>query len=99
RAMFSSFEFPFRFDPKQLQAGLNGIQADAWTPHYNERDFCGQWSGVALRSLSGTADQPAVWRIAEATGNRLAGSDERSPAAVAEDAATASPGNGRLDIL
>src|SRR5262245_341114 len=45
---------PLRFDPRQLQASLALVRADEWVPHYNERDYGGDWRGVALRSLSGS---------------------------------------------
>ena len=44
---------PFRFEAPQLKAQLNNIDAGEWTPHYNERDYGGDWRGVALRSHSG----------------------------------------------
>jgi Aspartyl/Asparaginyl beta-hydroxylase len=49
-------KLPFFFDPARLRADLNAIPNSAWVPHFNQNDFTGQWSSVALRSLSGRAD-------------------------------------------
>src|SRR5262245_20191495 len=51
---------PLRFDPRQLQASLALVRADEWVPHYNERDYGGDWRGVALRSLSGSIGELAA---------------------------------------
>jgi hypothetical protein len=55
--MIKGLQLPFRFDPQLLKADLEGIQPDEWTPHYNERDYGGDWHGIALRSLSGDPRQ------------------------------------------
>ncbi len=52
----NALQLPFRFDPDLLKADLALVRPDEWTPHYNERDYGGEWSGVALRSLSGRAN-------------------------------------------
>jgi hypothetical protein len=44
---------PFRFDPDRLRADLATARRLPWSPHYNERDFGGDWSGIALHSASG----------------------------------------------
>ena len=49
-------KLPFFFDPARLRADLNAIPNSAWVPHFNQNDYTGQWSSVALRSLSGRAD-------------------------------------------
>ncbi len=46
-------KLPFRFDPALLQHDLALIHAAEWSPHYNESDFGGEWTGVALRSAAG----------------------------------------------
>jgi hypothetical protein len=51
----ASLKLPFRFDPELLRRDLTTVPADAWSPHYNERDFGGNWQGVALRSPNGSA--------------------------------------------
>ena len=56
----SQLRLPLRFDPARLKADLALIRPDEWMPHYNERDYGGEWRGVALRSLSGSSDQLAA---------------------------------------
>lgn len=53
--MIASWKLPLRFDPARLQADLGLIAADEWTPHYNTRDYQGDWSGIALRAIGGMA--------------------------------------------
>ena len=48
---------PFDFDPMGLAGDLAGIGEDEWVPHFNQFDYEGDWSGVALRSTSGQARQ------------------------------------------
>jgi hypothetical protein len=47
---------PYHFDPALLRRDLNSIPACAWVPHFNQNDYSGQWTSVALRSRSGRAD-------------------------------------------
>jgi hypothetical protein len=47
-------KLPFRFDPALLQRDLSLVRPDEWSPHYNDGDFGGQWTGVALRSAAGS---------------------------------------------
>ncbi len=54
RIAVAGLTLPFRFDSERLKSDLGLIAADEWVPHYNENDYGGQWSGVALRSLNGT---------------------------------------------
>ena len=51
--MLPSLRLPLRFDLAGLKADLAGILPDEWSPHYNERDYGGDWRGAALRSLGG----------------------------------------------
>jgi hypothetical protein len=53
-AALAGLKLPFRFDPALLRNDLALVRADEWSPHYNERDFGGQWQGVSLRSASGS---------------------------------------------
>jgi hypothetical protein len=46
---------PSRFDPERLQADLEKVLPGEWLSHYNQADYAGDWSGVALRSVSGSA--------------------------------------------
>ena len=54
--MLTALRLPFQFDRNLLKADLALIRPDEWTPHYNQRDYGGCWTGVALRSTSGRAD-------------------------------------------
>jgi Aspartyl/Asparaginyl beta-hydroxylase len=54
--MLTALLLPFQFDRNLLKADLALIRPDEWTPHYNQRDYGGEWSGVALRSISGRAN-------------------------------------------
>jgi hypothetical protein len=47
-------KLPFEFDSAVLQQDLARVDPDDWSPHYNERDFGGQWKGAALRSAAGS---------------------------------------------
>jgi Aspartyl/Asparaginyl beta-hydroxylase len=51
--MHAGLALPFRFDPERLKSDLALVRREEWTPHYNERDFGGDWRGVALRSQTG----------------------------------------------
>jgi hypothetical protein len=54
-AALLGLKLPFRFDTSLLKHDLALVGCDEWSPHYNERDFGGQWRGVALRSASGSS--------------------------------------------
>jgi Aspartyl/Asparaginyl beta-hydroxylase len=45
---------PLRFDAEALRSDLANLPGDAWTPHFNQGIYSGDWSGVALRSVGGT---------------------------------------------
>lgn len=49
-------KLPFFFDPAGLRADLEAIPDAAWIPHFNQQDYEGAWSSVALRSRSGRAE-------------------------------------------
>ncbi|NOJ78290.1 aspartyl/asparaginyl beta-hydroxylase domain-containing protein [Myxococcus xanthus] len=44
---------PFHFDVAPLQQELAALPAEAWVPHFNKREYEGEWSGVPLRSIGG----------------------------------------------
>ena len=44
---------PFHFDAVRLQEELARIPPEAWVPHFNKREYEGEWSGVPLRSVGG----------------------------------------------
>jgi hypothetical protein len=46
---------PFRFDPKRLKADLRMALAEAWTPHFNQSYYEGDWSGVVLRAAGNSS--------------------------------------------
>jgi len=50
----AGLKLPFLFDIASLRRDLALVQVDEWSPHYNERDFGGEWRGAALRSASGS---------------------------------------------
>lgn len=47
---------PFTFDAALLQREVTAFTEDAWQPHFNQNDYEGQWSSIALRSRSGRSD-------------------------------------------
>ena len=53
--MLRSYKFPFVFDPKLLTNDLNYVQQVAWEHHINRAHYDGVWTGIALRSVNGTA--------------------------------------------
>lgn len=54
-ALPSSLRLPIEFQAADLRDEVARIEPEAWAPHDNERDYGGDWRGVALRSLSGLA--------------------------------------------
>ena len=46
-------KLPLAFDRERLQADLRGLGADDWTAHFNQRQYDGEWGGVALRTTVG----------------------------------------------
>jgi hypothetical protein len=44
---------PLDFDPAALARDLDRIAPGQWTPHFNTRDYEGEWSGLALRGPAG----------------------------------------------
>jgi hypothetical protein len=55
--MVSALRLPFTFDTVALKSDLQKIGSDEWIPHFNPQYYEGLWSGVALRSVNGTASQ------------------------------------------
>lgn len=47
---------PFRFDPELLRSDLRRAEQNPWVFHFNRPDYAGEWSGIALRSATGSAD-------------------------------------------
>lgn len=48
-------KLPLSFDVQRLKADLDNILPGDWLPHFNDRYYEGDWSGVALRSVGGVA--------------------------------------------
>lgn len=46
---------PFKFDVARLKQDSEKIEPSEWVSHFNQGDYSGNWSGVALRSPSGSA--------------------------------------------
>jgi hypothetical protein len=51
---FHSLRLPFDFDASALQHDVQSIPDESWVSHYNQSDYEGNWSGIALRSRSGS---------------------------------------------
>src|SRR5436190_15338270 len=51
--MLASSLLPLRFDTAGLESDLTLVRAEEWTAHFNARQYEGEWSGVALRSVGG----------------------------------------------
>ncbi len=49
-------KLPFVFAPERLRADLALVTAAEWIPHVNRRHYDGEWSGAALRSIEGAAE-------------------------------------------
>ncbi len=58
--MIIGLHFPFRFDIDSLHRDLAVARTSDWPRHYNEQDYGGNWSGIALRSSTGASE----WLIA-----------------------------------
>ena len=47
--MRAALQLPLEFDADGLAADLSGLASQGWIPHFNHRDYEGQWSAFALR--------------------------------------------------
>ena len=47
------FLLPFQFDVEKLTRDLAVCEAQQWTAHFNQKDYAGDWNGIALRSATG----------------------------------------------
>lgn len=47
------FKFPFHFDETKLAEDLSKCLKIQWPEHFNQQDFEGSWTSIALRSASG----------------------------------------------
>lgn len=48
------FRLPVVFDPVRLAGDLATCRTVAWPQHFNQADYSGHWSSIALRSVSGS---------------------------------------------
>ena len=44
---------PFSFDERRLRHDLNACLELEWRNHFNDKDYSGSWTGIALRSATG----------------------------------------------
>jgi hypothetical protein len=49
-------KLPLHFDPHELLKDLRTCESMDWPCHFHTEDYSGLWSGLALRSASGKAD-------------------------------------------
>jgi hypothetical protein len=52
----TSIRLPLTFVANLLERDLAQIRPEEWALHYNANDYEGEWTGVALRSVGGSAD-------------------------------------------
>lgn len=55
--MINSHKLPITFAAQPLQLELDRLEPEHWVAHFNSSYFEGDWSGIALRSAGGAADQ------------------------------------------
>lgn len=48
-------KLPFEFDRTLLQADMQRIQENSWVAHYNQADYSGSWTTLALYSKDGSS--------------------------------------------
>ena len=48
-----AIKLPLRFDPDALHRDLDRVPDESWIPHFNQGDYEGDWSAVALRGPAG----------------------------------------------
>jgi hypothetical protein len=54
--MTSFCKLSVSFDRTRLNDDLSQVYDSDWIPHYNTRDYKGDWAGAALRSICGATD-------------------------------------------
>lgn len=52
--MHSAIRLPLNFDPIRLQDDLIRVSQTAWSGHFNQRIYEGDWSVVPLRAIQGS---------------------------------------------
>jgi hypothetical protein len=56
---------PLAFDPCRLAADLESLGNEAWTPHFVQRNYSGEWGAIPLRAARG-AEHPILMITAHA---------------------------------
>lgn len=54
--LIRAIKFPLSFDVARLQADINKVISHKWTDHYNQNDYNGKWTSIALMSEDGKSD-------------------------------------------
>ena len=49
-------QFPLHFDIYKLKEDLHKVMNTPWIDHYNQNDYDGKWSSIALMSANGKSD-------------------------------------------
>lgn len=60
------FKLPFRFDQARLACDLSSCVSGHWQQHFNQADYSGEWTSIALRSSSGLETDILAHPTAEA---------------------------------
>lgn len=55
--MLTCLKLPLTFEPESLQSDLDRVASGEWVRHFNDRYYEGDWSGVALRAVTGASTQ------------------------------------------
>lgn len=51
--MLKYVRLPFRFDAGKMKEEVQALAGAQWDPHYNHRDYSGEWKAITLRSAGG----------------------------------------------
>lgn len=49
-------KFPLHFDSQRLQLDVQKVMNTNWIAHYNQNDYEGKWTSIALMSVTGKSD-------------------------------------------
>ncbi|MEK6299952.1 MAG: aspartyl/asparaginyl beta-hydroxylase domain-containing protein [Acidobacteriota bacterium] len=55
--MLTCLKLPLTFEPEGLRSDLDSVLPGEWVRHFNDRYYEGDWSGVALRAVTGASGQ------------------------------------------
>lgn len=59
KKIFKYIKLPLRFDARAMLQEVYRL-ADVWLPHYNSRDYSGEWKAIPLRSINGSLTNVSV---------------------------------------